>query len=233
MRPQVRDYFDRPENYVGWRPYIDARTEILRDLCGELRELAVLDVGCGDGSLSIPFLEAGNRVAYVDALPAMIEAARALAARVPAAQATFEVCELERYDTARRFDLILALGVLAHVESPEALIERLAGFLAPGGRLVLQYTDAERPMGALLLAYDERRVRPRRGYPLNRLRSREVAAWLDAAGLSIRAHATFGFHLPGWRRLPKAVGRVLESTVRRPGLRWLATDRLVVAAGGK
>jgi 2-polyprenyl-3-methyl-5-hydroxy-6-metoxy-1,4-benzoquinol methylase len=47
------------------------------------------------------------------------------------------------------FDLIICVGVLAHVESPAALLERIATLLKPGGEVIFELTDSRHWMGRL------------------------------------------------------------------------------------
>jgi 2-polyprenyl-3-methyl-5-hydroxy-6-metoxy-1,4-benzoquinol methylase len=47
------------------------------------------------------------------------------------------------YDPRRKFDLVLCIGVFAHVESVDDLVEHLARLTERNGLLVIQITDSE------------------------------------------------------------------------------------------
>lgn len=96
---------------------------------------AVLDVGCGTGSLALLAAEQGHRVTAVDLSPRMAEQARTKLAGFGA--------EVLLGDAARppvggrTFDVVLARHVVWLLPDPEAALKHWCSLLAPGGRLVL------------------------------------------------------------------------------------------------
>ena len=58
--------------------------------------------------------------------------------------------DILRFETRELYDVVLCVGVLAHVPDTEALVGRIACLLKPGGRCVLQFTDAARFLSKLL-----------------------------------------------------------------------------------
>ena len=101
----------------------------------------VLDIGCGVGRWSRCLAARGAEVTGVDVSPTMIAEARR---RVHQAGLTercrFYVQDLTQLDAGRPYDLVLAVTVLQHVLDEERLragLSRMAGHLAPGGRMLL------------------------------------------------------------------------------------------------
>jgi SAM-dependent methyltransferase len=109
---------------------------------------AVLDLGCGSGRLFSSYLDGHtSRIVGVDASPAMLQRAQARIAgdpRLAAAEAEGRI-ELVHADArslrrSERFGLIVAAGVLPHLDGPEdasRLLSRAARLLQPRGLLVI------------------------------------------------------------------------------------------------
>ncbi|GAA3197723.1 MULTISPECIES: class I SAM-dependent methyltransferase [Streptomyces] len=96
---------------------------------------ALLDLGCGTGSLSLLAAEAGHRVLGVDHAPAMIARART---KLAGHDARFLPGDAARPPVGEeRFDTVLVRHVLWALPDPRAALEHWSGLLAPGGRLVL------------------------------------------------------------------------------------------------
>jgi SAM-dependent methyltransferase len=104
----------------------------VRQLPGE--RLAVLDIGGGTGWLLdvVRGLEARVQDTQV------VDLDEAAAERARARGHGFFLGRIEDYETSRRFDLILMLNLIEHVENPLAVLQKAAGLLTPGGRILLQ-----------------------------------------------------------------------------------------------
>lgn len=105
----------------------------------------VLEIGCGHGvaaSLVCERLDGGSYVA-VDRSPKMIAAAaRRNAAFVNAGRARFLVAALESLDLGeQRFDKVFAMRVRLFVDEPERARALARRWLAPGGRLFVEYDE--------------------------------------------------------------------------------------------
>ncbi|WP_438488751.1 class I SAM-dependent methyltransferase [Streptomyces sp. S186] len=96
---------------------------------------AVLDLGCGTGSLALLAAEAGHRVTGVDRSPAMLARARRKLAGRSAALVVGDAAQPPVGE--RRFDAVLVRHLLWALPDPAAALRRWASLLAPGGRLVL------------------------------------------------------------------------------------------------
>ncbi|MYX10284.1 methyltransferase domain-containing protein [Streptomyces sp. SID8375] len=96
---------------------------------------AVLDLGCGTGSLSLLAAEQGHHVTGIDRSEGMIARART---KLAGREAAFLVGEAAEPPVGeRRFDVVLVRHVLWALPDPAAALRRWAGLLTPGGRLVL------------------------------------------------------------------------------------------------
>jgi len=95
--------------------------------------LTVLDVGCGDGTVSRLFLEAGHRVFGVDIVPEFVREAieKGIEAK------TADVTEDGLPFPDRGMDVIYAAALIEHLYDPEFFLEECHRVLKEGGILVL------------------------------------------------------------------------------------------------
>jgi SAM-dependent methyltransferase len=102
---------------------------------GNVRDLIVLEIGCGDGTLLEQLAHSGAQVIGVEP--------GAAAARVARGRGLEIHCE--PFDAARfgdqRFDLIVHHTVLEHIERPLEFVADQLGLLAPDGRIVCCVPD--------------------------------------------------------------------------------------------
>ncbi len=226
---RVREFFGRGSSYLEKDFGLRVRATVVSEFVGEVGGSDILDVGCGDGSISRQFWGRGNRVTLFDISAAMLEQARARAQGVGDCTLEFVQGELLSQKFATRYDLILCLGVLAHVASPADAVQVLARHLKPGGRLVLQFTDHGRWMSRALGLYRFWATQRRSGYRAHRMSFREVEGWTAAAGLARRQFRRCELSLPGMGRLPnEMLFRFGLRTMRSPILSRLATDVIML-----
>ena len=217
----------------------------------------VLDVGAGAGLTSVALAGRGYQVTAVDASAAMTEIIRRRAAEAAVAsrlQLSLGDAHLLPFG-CRVFSLVVALGVIPWLHSPERAAREMARVLAPGGYLVVSADNRARLTDLL----DPRRS-PATG-PLRRTAKSALAAtgrWrpagngalatfhrrgefdhiLAGTGLEPVAGATFGFGpftLLGRRLLSNPVGVRVDASLQKladrgvPGVRSAGAQYLVVA----
>jgi trans-aconitate 2-methyltransferase len=126
------------KQYVAFE---DERTRPVRDLLAALPPIdahSVIDLGCGPGNsteaLAARYPQA--QISAIDSSSDMIEAARR---RLP--HISFTVADLQVWEDAGRFDVILANAVLQWVDHHESLLPKLVDRLAQGGALAVQMPD--------------------------------------------------------------------------------------------
>jgi SAM-dependent methyltransferase len=104
---------------------------------------AVLEVGCGEGSLARELDAAGYEIVAIDpeAPPGAI----------------FRSVRLEDFDGTGPFAAVVASLSLHHIEDVGAAVDKIAGLLPPGGLLVLNEWDRERFQGATARWYFHQR----------------------------------------------------------------------------
>lgn len=133
-----------PGAYDDWRSAgIGTITEQLErglvvHLAGEVEGRRVLDIGCGDGALSLAFWQQGAAlVVGCEVDPRMIARAAAEAAQHHASIALMLADAEQLPFPDASFDLVTIVTVLAFIPDPSAALREIARVLAPGGRLVI------------------------------------------------------------------------------------------------
>ena len=171
----------------------------------------VLEVGCGAGLLGVDLARQGFAVECIDSNPAMVDLARAqaeeagLADRLRPKVGDAHVLGFE----PGAFDLVVALGVVPFLHSPDVALREMARVMAPDGRLLVtsdnrhrlnhlldpRYTPLFTPLKAALGNVLGRFGRdPRQGrMPAHLFSRRDVERLLHGAGLSVVRSKTLGF----------------------------------------
>ena len=92
----------------------------------------ILDLGCGDGALTLKLVEAGAQVTGVDASASMVEAARARGIDA-------ETMAGEALSFGDAFDAVFSNAALHWMTDPDAVIAGVVRALRPGGRFVAEF----------------------------------------------------------------------------------------------
>lgn len=183
---RVKSLFEIPEKYLGPRGFdIRIRVETVQQFTSTQRFDRVLDIGCGNGAISLPLLSRCRQLTLLDLSGRMLELARQ---RIPP-ERMCDVTLIEGDFVATQlepgaFDLILCIGVLAHVDSVPAVLDKVAQLARPGACVILEFTDSFHFWGVPIVVYQKllKFLRPE-PYPLNRLRRRQVVAMFRRSGL--------------------------------------------------
>lgn len=234
MSGPVEKLFSDPGWYLAHDYYLKTRVRAVQEVVVSEGGRRILDVGCGDGRMSLAVLRAGDRLTMVDSSAKMIELAEKNLRAIPMPEGATAITlhsDLRDLSKNDRYDLVMALGVLAHAPDTDGILGGLASMVRPGGALVLQITDCSTLLGRLLLAYDsgKEKVSRQRGYMLTRVRADALTQACAAHGLALSAELRFGFDPPGLRRiLPDSVLLWLQNAcIDSPILNRLTSDRIM------
>jgi 2-polyprenyl-6-hydroxyphenyl methylase/3-demethylubiquinone-9 3-methyltransferase len=113
--------------------------------------LSLLDVGCGGGLIAEPMARLGFAVTGIDAAEAGLDVASAHA-KAGGLAIDYRLGSVETLAATEpgRFDVVLALEIVEHVEAPDLFLQTLAHLVKPGGLLIL--STINRTTKALVLA---------------------------------------------------------------------------------
>ena len=175
----------------------------------QLRDAAVLDVGCGGGLLSEALAQAGAKVTAIDLAPNLLKVARLhgleSGIKVDYRESPVEALAAEMPGA---FDAIACMEMLEHVPEPASVIAACAALLKPGGRLFLSTLNRTPAAFAVAIVGAEyvARLLPKGTHQYRDfIRPSELAAWLREAGLELEDVS--GLAYEPWRGSARIVPR--------------------------
>jgi len=126
------------------RSLAEAEDEMLA-LCAQRAEIAdgqrILDLGCGWGSFSLWCARRfpASRVLAVSNSKSQREFIRGAADRLALVNLEVVTADANRFDPGERFDRVVSIEMFEHVRNHAALLERIARWLLPTGRLFVHH----------------------------------------------------------------------------------------------
>jgi cyclopropane-fatty-acyl-phospholipid synthase len=122
---------------------LDRAEEAALHITGERAGLAdgmdILELGCGWGSLTLWMARhfPGSRIVAVSNSAPQRRFIEAQAEREGLSNVEVITCDMNRFDTPARFDRVVSVEMFEHMRNYRLLMQRIAGWLNPGGRLFL------------------------------------------------------------------------------------------------
>jgi ubiquinone/menaquinone biosynthesis C-methylase UbiE len=231
---QSQRAFQQPEWYLRRHSYnIQVRSEIAREFARDLRPVGILDIGCGNGAVSLPFLKPNTRLTLFDRSETMLSVARsrvpaALASQVQTIQGDFMEAELEQAG----YDLVICLGVLPYVQDGARFMEKVSSLVKPGGALITDCTDRDHPVTRLRTWWSRLTglVKPARVWPHQRS-SREYLTGYQSHGFRLARVYRYCLPPPIFERLfsDKCHRRMIYRIFGQPGRNrngWLGNESI-------
>lgn len=229
---QARLFFEAPERYLDKREFdIRIRAETVQEFTRGRSFESILDIGCGNGSISLPLLTPQRRLTLLDISSNMLATARG---KIPPELIDNVELVNEGFMTAPlalgSYDLVLCIGVLAHVDRPADVIARITQMLKPEGCAILEFTDSYHFMGRAVVLYHRllNHFRPAT-YSLNHIHAREIVETCRACDLQASAFYRYCLPPPGSHRLFDQetlfrLTRMVFGTPDRNRSKWLGNE---------
>ena len=196
---RAKNYFEKTENYLQKDFDVRLRCRIVKELAGGCREKKILDIGAGDGSLSMQYQLGYNKITLVDISENMLNLAKKKLLPYAASNVRFVQSSIEEFNTNEKYDLIIGIGILAHVASVEDTIKKISCFLNDNGRCIIQISDSEQQFTKLLGKYNQilDTLFIRHGYKRNAMSLSGISRICRDNGLNIEKILRYSLLFPG------------------------------------
>jgi 2-polyprenyl-3-methyl-5-hydroxy-6-metoxy-1,4-benzoquinol methylase len=158
----------------------------------DLKDLAVLDFGCGTGALAVALALAGARVTAVDPTEASLQACQARARYFGLAGTALATCAVQPEPGLpfpdRPFDLVTCNSVMEFIpRARREYVQDMVRLLRPGGTLVISGSNGHYPRdyySGAWFPYFRRREMQARNLPFG-LTYPELKSWVKGSGRRI------------------------------------------------
>ena len=173
---EVKAFFERTDVYLTYNYNLRIRAETVGHFLKNDRFEQVLDMPCGTGDISAPFIENFGHLTMMDFSENMIATSKSRIPDEAKSKVTFINGDFYAHDFgALQFDLVMNIGILAHIADPMRFLEESMKLVKPGGSLILQNTDSDHWFAKLIHSYlGLRRAIGKDKYKLNKVSEKDL-----------------------------------------------------------
>lgn len=190
MSDPVKDFFEQTDVYLTFNYNLRIRMETLGYFLkqtGRERFENVLDMPCGTGDISLPFLDKFDKLTMMDFAENMVATAKSKTPEDQMHKVRFIRDDFYLHDFGdEKFDLVMNIGIMAHIRNPWRFLEASMKLVKPGGFLVLQNTDADHLFSKMIFGYLAlRRAVGKDRYAFNKVPEKELLPVVEAQGFEL------------------------------------------------
>lgn len=181
---EVKAFFEQTDVYLTYNYNLRIRAETVGYFIRDKYFDRVLDMPCGTGDISAPFLDQFGHLTMMDFSENMIATARKRVSAENMFKTNFITADFYNHDfEGETFDLVMNIGILAHIENPWKFLEQSMNLVKPGGYLILQNTDSAHWFARMIHFYlSLRRFVGKDKYALNKVVEKTLVDKVESAG---------------------------------------------------
>jgi len=200
---EVKAFFEKTNRYLTYNYNLRIRAETVGSFIGDHRFDEVLDMPCGTGDISAPFIAQFNHLTLMDFSENMVATARTRFSEKDSEKLQFIQGDFYIHDFGEsRYDLVLNIGILAHIRDPWTFLEQSMALVKPGGTFILQSTDSRHWFAKLIFAYlGMRRAAGIDKYALNKISEKELLQKVEGGGFVLERSFRYNQSFLGFSRL--------------------------------
>ena len=146
----VKAYFGSVTNYLDRNTSIAVRVTLINEMLKHISFTSYAELGCGDGAIALSLLNVNRALVLVDFSHQMMAKAKENTPLPLRDNVEYMIGDIAALDPRLKFDLIICVGVAAHVQSVEQLLSKLSALVSDEGHLVFQFTDSRSLLGWLM-----------------------------------------------------------------------------------
>ncbi len=195
---EVLKFFNDTDNYLHKTFGVRVRSKIVNELLGDIENKNILDVGCGNGLISLEYAKV-NKLTLVDISNNMLALAKDNAQLMGIDSVDYYQGSIEDFDSSKKYDSMIVIGILSHLKSINSTIIKLKKILKREGDLIIQFSDYSSIITKMNIFLSKR------NYPINKLTKDEMLQIIDSLGFKLKSEIQYSILLPGMGRLPDKI----------------------------
>lgn len=200
---EVKKFFEKSEIYTHSDYNIRIRTEVVHNFINDAQFSSVLDMPCGNGAISINNASAFKQLTLVDFSESMIQLTKQNAEK--SNLTSIEVACKNIFDTqfnAEQFELVISLGILAHIDDIDKLLKYLQQITKKGGKIIIQNTSSSHFYGKLIRLYlAVRQLLGKDKYKLNKIPASFIEKHFKSNGFTLKKVYRYNQSFIGFSKL--------------------------------
>ena len=202
-KEEVKKFFEQTNIYFNYDYNIKIRTETVAEFIGNKQYDNVLDMPCGNGLISLKNSKQFNALTLVDFSENMIALAKQIAEKEKITNASFICGDIFETDfNDEEFDLIISLGILAHVDDIDKFLNFIQHKVKKGGTIIIQNTNSNHFYSKLIRLYlGVRKLLGKDKYKLNKVSASQVENSFKKAGFSCQKVFRYNQSFIGFSKL--------------------------------
>jgi ubiquinone/menaquinone biosynthesis C-methylase UbiE len=202
-KAEVKTFFEQTDVYFHFDYNIKIRSETVRSLIGNKTYHQVLDMPCGNGFISLKNSKKFSELTLVDFSENMIALSKKVAHQEDVKNASFICGDIfETNFEAESFDLVISLGILAHIDDVDQFLSFLQSKVKKGGAVIIQNTSSDHFYSYLIRLYlGVRKLFGKDKYRLNKVPASMVESSFQKAGFKLEKVFRYNQSFIGFSRL--------------------------------
>ena len=181
---EVKAFFEKTDVYLTFNYNLRIRAETVGAFLGDDYFENVLDMPCGTGDISAPHIKQFGHLSLMDFSSNMVETARNRFDEKHQPKLEFINDDFYNHDfKGVQYDLVMNIGIMAHISEPWKFLEKSMGLVKPGGKLIIQNTDSKHWFARLIHLYlSMRRLVGKDKYSLNKISEKDLVSEIQSGG---------------------------------------------------